>query len=161
MKIENTTHWRTTDLMRLFKACCKQEGMHHRRRVEVEYSKSGRVNGVARIHGVWIKMRIPRKKAEQESIASVFIHELAHNRGVMHENMSNPMRCCCRSLGAWAKDYVIRSKEVKQKPKRNLVQERHIHAKKMLLKHQKILTRENTLVKKWDKKVRYYENRAI
>lgn len=102
----------------------------------------------------------PKRKRE---LAHTFIHELYHCAGVKHKDMRGGY--FYRGDGeyerlAWADAFPVRRVEPKpgkSAEKRNA--EKLAHAAKMLKKHESDLKRKQNLVKKWKRKVKYYENR--
>ena len=89
-------------------------------------------------------------------LASVVVHEMAHNRGILkHHEMLSPWD---GSLDvSWVKGLTLEPKVKTLPPKRDLINERHIHAAQMLAKHETLFNKEKRLAKKWRDKVRYYE----
>lgn len=163
MQVINETHWDTQNLRKLFIAACKAEG-HGKIHtiVKMIYSKSGYIHGKAILGGRYIWMYIPKNldlnnKYTRESFAQIFVHELDHNKGLCH----NEMRGHSGINVDWCNDISFKKKEPKPKKQRNIVQERYEHASKMLKKHKTKLKRQETIVKKWSKKVKYYEKKNI
>jgi hypothetical protein len=93
--------------------------------------------------------------------ARVFEHEVLHNKGVRHREMTPSQRNCDEPLPKWAEGLVIRLKEPKAKRSAaDKVAEREQHAREMLAAYERKQKRVATLLKKWKAKVRYYERRA-
>jgi len=175
LKITNNTHFQTKDLKKVMKECMKHEGIN-KCGCAVNYSKSGRIHGYAYLNSTTVIMFIPKTKlvaiagsdgttvqrrenftftqGAVERFAQIFTHELHHNLGLHHKEMKPSWKINCE----WAKGYPIFIKEDKPKPKRNLKKERYEKALTKVKQYQTRLKKTNTILKKWQKKVRYYEN---
>jgi len=107
---------------------------------------------------------------EMRKLAWVFIHELMHCAGKEHKDMrggyfnkwDDPAKWGDpdRNDLSWADAFEVRREEPKpgkSAEKRNA--EKLAHAAAMLKKHESDLKRKQNLVKKWKRKVKYYENR--
>ena len=92
-------------------------------------------------------------------LAQVTLHELAHNRGVKEHREMLDWWDGSLDISWLTEDLTLVPKIAKLPPKRDLINERHIHALKMLKKHETKLKRQTTLTKKWRKKVKYYEKK--
>ena len=162
LKVKNHTQWDTKDIRKLFLECMRREGATCCF-VNVVYKvrrwNTSNMSGRATVNGYTVKMLIPRgDKLSMDDImwiARVFIHELGHNKGLLHEDMVSTHDIDCD----WAKPYKIRKKEPKPKPKRNLKQERYEKAKAKVRQYQTKVKRDINLLKKWEKKAKYYEKK--
>ena len=153
MELINRTGWRSDDLRSFFYACCKRAGYDTKRRVEVITSRSPwRVRGLASVGGRWIKMLLPDEPFELKLMAQVFIHELDHNAGLNHEDMVKSYNIDA----SWANSLMLRKKEPKAKPKRDIIKERSDHAEKMLQAWERKLNLAKTKQKLWAGKAAYY-----
>lgn len=124
----------------------------------------GFVSGLGRYYSKWIRLGIPKEwfgrdlaRDEIEVLASVAVHEIAHNRGVRHPDMTFDARYSDVVHGSWAERLVVRLAVKEVVVKQDVREKRAAHAKKMLEVHSKRLGREKNLVKRWEAKVRYYE----
>jgi len=93
-------------------------------------------------------------ESEVERFSQIFIHELGHNRVLHHDEMLGSWKIDCK----WARDFKVNIRENKPKIKRDLKQDRYDNAKNKVKELMTKIKRNNTLLKKWEKKVRYYEN---
>lgn len=174
LTIENKTNYKTKDLRKLFLECMKREGVQNCY-VKVKYSRKSYINGyawynsynvvmffrktkifhIAGSNGTEYKRREITELTPEEIVrtSQVFIHELGHNRGLRHDEMVSSFNMDC----SWTNEFQIRTNEKKPKPKRNLKQERYEHSQKKVKQLTTKLKRNQTLLKKWKKKVRYYE----
>jgi hypothetical protein len=165
LKLTNKTAWDTRDLRAFILAGLREEvGAFHTYYVDV---RNRRVYyGRGTYHGRWIGLYPdPDTPLEGETLirlAQTLAHETHHNTGERHKDMvlstTLPVAWAHKLV---AEGFTIRKAEVKLKPKRDLVNERHIHAAKMLAKHERDLKRKQNLVEKWRGKVNYYERRAV
>lgn len=88
----------------------------------------------------------------------VLAHEVDHNKNIRHKDMSDREREVEWADKLIARGFVVRL--VRPKPKKDkpsLQEQRAAHAAKMLAEHEKKMKREQKLVTKWKRKVRYYE----
>lgn len=86
-------------------------------------------------------------------VAQIFSHELHHNLGLNHKDMIDWDKINCD----WAKSFVIRKKEVKEKPKKDLKFARYEKAVAKVQDYESKLRRIKNLLKKWQNKAKYYE----
>jgi len=153
MKVENHTIYNTRDLRKLFLAGLKHEGMDPKNyKIVVKYRK-GRTYGYAYYNRKWIQINLPKEcyQLSIKQVARTLVHEICHNRGLRHREMDY------KTIDtSWAEGYSIRFEKPKEK-KRDIQLERFEHAKKMLDKYESKLKRQKNLVKKWKRKVYYYE----
>lgn len=178
MRVKNETNFRTSDLKAIITEAIRQAEKDNKQ--QLKYKKDVIIfvvnskywmSGCAHYFGDTMKIRIPSRieswgrgggTSPQKDLAFVAYHETFHLLGYKHSQMPT----CKWSLTkgdkfAWAEELPIRYKELQIKPKRNLRQERHTHAKKMLTKHQRRLKLQKTLTKKWADKVKYYERNGV
>ena len=166
MKIRNKTGYSTRDLSKIFRACEKHEGTKHKYRiVDVVYSKSGYVSGRATVgdsisNGRWIKMRIPKPERAGNnlvrSVARVYIHELMHNYGQRHSEMQDVYCMDVSFIDGFKLDFAPVEKKKKQRPTN---EDKLAKVEKLLDKWTKQQKKCATYIKKYKKKVRYYERR--
>lgn len=162
MKVKNHTKYDTQFLRHLFIACEKHEGTNYRyREVEVLNKRGGGVSGRAWVHSRHVNMYLPSGRGpghslKSHSIAQVYIHEVGHNLGLRHKDMGS-----VSSINvSWLADEPVPAKKPKPpKAKPNIVEVRAIHAQDMLDKWQKKMNRAKTFVKKYQRKVRYYQKK--
>jgi len=156
MKIINKTQYDTRYLRSLFIQCEKHEGTNYKyREVEVLKSKRTRVHGKAWYNSRYVTIYLPNN-ASVHSIARVYIHEVGHNIGLRHKDMAY--------IGnidiTWLHDEIAPLKKPKtSKPKPNIVEVRANHAQTKLDEWEKKLARAKTFVKKYRKKVKYYQKK--
>ena len=156
MKVINKTNYDTRYLRSLFIKCERHEGTNPKyREVTVYESKRRRVHGRAWIRSRYIDMYLPAE-ANIRSIARVYIHEVGHNLGLRHSQMIDINLIDT----LWLPDETVPHKPIKtQKPKLNIVEIRATKAQKKLDEWNKKLSRAKIYVKKYQKKVKYYEKR--
>ena len=95
------------------------------------------------------------RRSQVRQIAGTLMHELAHNFGVRHKEMS---RQACREDVEWSDAFEIR---LRAQPKKVTAVERsekrELHVRKMIAKHERQLARTQKLLKQWRQKARYYD----
>jgi len=181
MKITNKTNWDTLDLKKVLTRALdeddKVEGKYKYRsylEVTISYSKGypswvikhyqkqnkelpirERYSGSAWVGGTNMGLRVPREKFNVGHFVEVFIHEMSHIRGIRSH----------RAIGTvedeelrWTKDYPVRQKEIKVKPKPDLQMRRYEHVLEMLKAKKSQLKRLQNQIKKWNQKRKYYES---
>ena len=179
LKMHNKTEWSGRELRKLFLAALKAEGAGNAKRcynIHVEYRTSPcytlGVTGMARLDGstIWMYLPTPARLASHlypssaepcyetkdkfvKQVAKVFVHELGHNLGLKHKEM---VRVSSIDV-SWSAGMVLTHKRPAPKVKKDLQVVRSENAKRHLAEHEKKLKREQGLVRKWRKKVRYYE----
>lgn len=179
MRIINKTEWDTKHLMSLINAVIRHEGYEKPRAIRIETKKSilQEVTGTAYRFGNYIIMRVPMTTFKDfarnndgtvrrfrsptnfpvKTFAQVLMHELSHLSGVWeHKDMVN----WWEQDVDFTKDFAVLPKEIKQKPKKNLILERYQKALGKVREKESIIKRNQILLKKWQKKVRYYEKRC-
>ena len=166
MRIHNNTAYRTADLRKFFLAGIRSMGAESNKEIHVHYSRGsvhrGRATyGQPGVQGSWIAMWLPRDPAKLQlsTFARVFEHEVSHNLGVRHQDMSDNVRYCRGALPKWAEGLELTFQAPKPKPKVDLVEKREAHARKMEAKWLKKLVAAQRVHRKWKLKVRYYERR--
>ena len=169
MKIDNRTHFQTSDLRHLLQRVAEIEfdpDVRKRLRVEIRYGRrlqNGACSGRARLGSPWTRVRVPSTGVDPVDFAMVAAHEMAHVRGLRHRDMNTSRYDRTqnwREVYAWAADYPIGVKEKKPRPGADQkLTVRLAHARKMLGRHTHGLKLETTLVKRWKARVKYYEKK--
>lgn len=165
LKLTNQTGWNTMDLRLFVRAGLKAEIGKWWGTYYVDVRNRRRYFGRGMVNGLWIGLYPePGVLMDGEDLirfAQTLAHEVQHNKGERHGTMTVATELPVEWAHTLLADgFAIRQAEVKLKPKRDIVNERHIHAAKMLAMHDAKLRREEKLVKRWAAKVRYYERRA-
>jgi hypothetical protein len=161
MKIDNQTVYSTRHLRKIFIACEKNEGTNHKfRNVKVIYGRSARVRGYAWYNSNSVVMKLPKPKEVKDigwihatihNLARVYIHEVGHNLNLHHAEMMN----------WWDMDIdFLEEGEVQtQKPKKSAAEKNEEKARLKLDEWTKKMKRAENLVKKYKKKVKYYDKK--
>ena len=161
MKLINNSKWDTNDLRRLIYANIIKAGMSIRRKIEVSTTHSNSIHelrnysGRAGLNTNWINLTVPKPDKTFNPIifSQVLQHELAHNRGLRHKEMLDWWTI----NQDWAKDFIVNPKIEKPiKPKTQIKEENAI---KMFKIYQTKLKRTKTILKKWERKVKYYQKK--
>jgi hypothetical protein len=157
MKITNKTQYDTRYLRRLFLACENHEGTNPKRRhVCVQPKSGGGVGGYAWYNSHSVVMKLSGVKADARDVAQVYIHEVGHNLGLRHKDMA---ACKDIQIDFWPDEAVPLKAAKPTKPKPSIVEQRAAKAEAKLTEWTKKLNRAKTYVKKYQRKVRYYQKR--
>ena len=164
IRIRNNTHWATRDLRRFVAKVAKREGMKTVR-VTFVYNRQvyDRCSGYAWYHTDRSVIRIPSERVDKRSLALVLAHEFGHNQGLKHKDMRGDSRYQWvgnwRERYAWAEELALEKSQPKRKP-RKTANDKLAHALKMVAAWKTKAKRTETMLKKWERKVRYYEKQA-
>ena len=171
MQIHNNTEYRTSDLRKIFTACCKMADVKvvaKRLSVTVDCSRTI-ITGESFIGANVVWMHIPKNVTPKECkklvrlLVWTFIHELYHCGGYDHYSMRNMV---------WAQKYIQKHPEAdcvswadkfelrKKISKEEYYKERFDHAGKMVERHIARSEKEKKLIANWKRKFRYYERRV-
>lgn len=161
MLLKNQTNYKSADLRRFFFAGLRAKGASTSKHILVIYGRGLAHHGLATIgrghEASWIRMSLPRDPTKLDilKIARVFEHEVDHNLGLGHRHMQNWWTL----QPTWQEGLELRhqAKQKTVKVARNLRAEREARARKLLARAERKLAAAERLVKKWSKKVRYYE----
>ena len=181
MKIINQTAYDTRGLRDVFIACAREVWRREKDRntkpknlrVTVKYHRGASwIGGYAWHNASSVVLKLPRPErlqrfteplAFERKIADVFIHELGHCIGIRGHRNGDKHDTHEHLYQDWIKEAIGEGFKVavavpKPKPDRKTIQaKRYEHAQKMLAKHQRNLNRTKTILKKWQRRVRYYE----
>ena len=103
MKIINKTQYSTVDLRRLFTAGLTALGANRVKLIFVTPFVDQRYRGRAGIGDNWIEMLpAPPGRFKTKRFAQVFGHEVAHNLGYTHSEMTLDVRWCLQDV-PWAR----------------------------------------------------------
>ena len=155
LKIENNTELYTSDLRRIFRKCMEQEGVNFCTAI-IHPTNSQYIHGKAYLNGTRVWMYLPEGTPKRiDELAQVFIHELHHCLGLKHREMIKLQLIDVSAVAG----FKVRKQQRKElvKPEKGLQQKRYEKAMRMRNKYQEELKRKEALLKKWDKKVKYYE----
>lgn len=97
-------------------------------------------------------------------MAHLIQHEALHNFGIKHNQMrGTEWERCCRNFDEknyqWCKDYKINPTE--EKPTADIKQKRYEHAIKMLEEKLRQSKRIATSIRKWKRRILYYEKKLL
>jgi hypothetical protein len=171
MRLNNSTQFSTDDLRKFISVCAKQMEVSYilrRMRVVIKRKKKSYwrseetddyPSGCASLSGRYMKIRLP-PVLNKRRLAFVVQHELYHTIGRGH-------RAIAREFGDWeisnsdkfafADNLLLGEKVLNTKPPRNLKEERHKKAISKVAEFERKLKLTKTLLKKWQRKVKYYQ----
>lgn len=183
MKLVNTTPYDSKDLKDFIYVCGKK--LRGGRKITKEllvitkarYSGNG-ISGLGWLQKVWvrkhghqgylIKLKIPVNLGQmpvekfKRDLAHVVIHELMHCQGSNHWKIHKLEKKYGYTWGAetlsFADNLPLGLKTQTSKPQRDIRSERYVQAKKKVVEMTSKVKRYENLLKKWRKKVKYYEN---
>lgn len=156
IKIKNDTEYETRNLRKIISRCIKTDGPRAETKMDIHIRPSKKyLSGYAYLNSNFVCMRIPSTgEIDTVRFTQIFIHELQHCRGEVHREMVKS-----KTIDAgWAKAFPIQKRPVKIKPVADLKSKRYETAKSRVSKYEIKMKRMATLLKKWKRKVTYYEN---
>lgn len=159
MKISNKTGYSTRHLRKIFLACEKNEGTDHgHRNVEVIYGRKKSVSGYAWYNSNKVVMKLPKPEflTKIHQLAQVYIHEVGHNLNLRHREMMKWWNIPVEFLEEG--NLEVKTQKT-QKTKKSVVEINEEKARKKLAEWGKKLNRAKTFVKKYQKKVTYYDKK--
>lgn len=170
MKIDNKTNYSTRHLRNIFLACERNEGTDPKHReVKVTYTQGGATVGYAWYNSNRVVIRLPRPKKQYDNLASihrvarVYIHEVGHNLNLKHKEMMHWWDIEIDFLEAGRVEFksvaLKPKKEAVKKIKKSAVENNEEKARKKLAEWEKKMNRAKNLVKKYQKKVKYYDKK--
>lgn len=161
MKIINRTDWDTGDLQRLIRRTMKEVGIEKDQMNRVVVNKSRKwISGRAWRYTGQVEMCVPNgQKFRTDRFVQVLVHEFHHILGLHHEDMVSSFTLDYD----WTKKFRVNKKEQKPKPKpKEPIQiTRHRIALRRVKEKEAIIRRNQKLLRKWNKKVKYYEKELM
>lgn len=179
IKLVNKTAYSTRDLRAFLRAGLRALGARSDKVVVVRYQRvvwqTVDQDGVRRVeYGPLGRGRLGRPGREAQQIwlhlprepetlvvgdvAHTLYHELLHNRGARHRDMTHEQRFWNGVPAPWCEGLSIGLEP--EKPQENLIERREAHAREMLALWTKKQRLALTLRRKWAAKVRRYERIA-
>jgi hypothetical protein len=179
VKIKNPTHWKTQDIAGLIYRVAQDEldkGALKFARVRIVYGRknSGALGwctygtGLRPNVNMWLVLPKPGERLDIVKVAKVIAHELGHAKGLRHRDMRNTRYGWVegwRERYAWAVDYEfgMRPEPAKKSREEQLVERRSkavIKAEKMVRKWTITAKRSNTMLKKWQTRLKAASRRT-
>ena len=168
MKIKNETHWRTKDLRAFATRVARLElKPDHAKRYTVHVNYGGRgesCSGHAYCNSNACYVHVSSVSIDRIDFAYVLAHEMAHSRGLRHKDINGLSRYDrvgkYRERYAWADNLPLEKKIAK--PKKTTAEKADL---KIVNCFEKINTwgtkakRANNAIRKWKRKLKYYEKR--
>lgn len=169
MKLLNTTGYRSDDLRKFFRAGLK--ALHGRPNVWIyaTQNRGPKIHGKAQLGGSWIEMFLPPPDKMRPNypfllqLALIYEHEIYHHLGVNHKDMTELVLYSMGPMPEWARGGLsIRVRDKKPAPSiEDKVRAKLDHARDFLKTWETKSRRIATGVKKWKRRVRYYERSLI
>jgi hypothetical protein len=188
IKLTNKTKYCTADLRAFLRAGFRAYGTRVNKIVVVRYwrvayhytdqSTSERVPVMSRVAGrgrlgrpdreaqhIWLHLPRDHGALSVGDLAHTLYHELLHNRGARHRDMTPEQMRWNGVPAPWTNGLSIGLEPAKPKPSREqrlsrLIEEREAHARQKLREAQTRLRRARTIERAWHAKVKYYERVA-
>lgn len=160
MKLRNKTRYDTRLLRKYILMVMKKIGVQPKRYiVDVKYRRlNSRILGRGRYYGKWICLYMTRDTQNLGQLLGTIEHELYHNLGTDHRDMSNGHLVV--DWDEYNKKLIFEHPE-KLKPKIDKVKLREERARANLRKAETRLKRAKTIYAKWLNKVKYYDNKVV
>jgi hypothetical protein len=169
MKLNNQTHWRTDQLKAIIQRVAETELSPEQRkllRVTIVYARRhGCSTGCAAYYSHWMRVRVQFENFNKIDFALVCAHEMAHTRGMKHPQMRNLPAYSRLPESANLYSWVL-AMPVEKKPKRtkppteSVIGSRAVSVAAMVAQWQSKVKRATTILKKWQRKQRYYERKV-
>lgn len=168
MKVINETVYETRDLKAIFQKAAEMElepAARKRLRVKVVYSR-GRHSGCAWLNSSRATVRVPHPysrarfwvKLSPTKLAFLACHEFAHCRGMQHQQMPSYLKdwsaADAHERYIWARELSVRVKT--PVVRRVSMDDKLAHVQRRLALAKTRAQRAATLLKKWQRKERYY-----
>ena len=125
IRIINETDYNTSDLKKIIRLVCDELMVKEDKKITIKYRHRPRGTkqcwGQARLplsyerEGEWSMVTLPRVGVDPVDFARVVKHELRHNLGVKHRDMTVEQKYCTTGCD-WAKGMVIRRKSTVRLP---------------------------------------------
>lgn len=163
MRLVNHTRYSSPDLKKRIEDVLRAEGVKHQGyKVKVNYARQKRgVSGRAWLHSKYFELHLTRTKVSVAQLLQVTHHELMHTLGVKHERGECLMarhytdeRVPPDSQG-YMEEAVVCAVSPAQRYEKQLAL-----AKKNLKKAQTRAKRAATILKKWERRVRFYNKKV-
>jgi hypothetical protein len=173
IKLINKTAYSSRDLRTFLRAGFRALGARTDKIVTVRYQRADSgVGGRGRLgrpgqeaKHIWLHVPRDTKLLNIGDLAHTLYHELLHNRGAMHRDMTPEQMRWNGMPAPWCVGVSIGLEPAKPKPTReeraaSLIEKREAHARQKLKEAQTRLRRARTLERTWHARVRYYERVA-
>lgn len=172
LTLNNKTAWTRRSLRKLVMAGLKEYALEtNYYRVDVVPAGQRRTcSGYAYYNTGYVCVRIPHPRFVQgedglryitDQFARVFEHEVMHNLGMSHPDMTKEgYRCRSGDAPTWAAGILLEPKKTKVKPTRqDRVNQREANAGAMVKRWERKLKLARTKLRYWQSKVRYYDRK--
>lgn len=156
MRIVNKTDYKTRELRSYIIEVMRECGVNFKHYwVEIEYQRGYR-RGLGSYGRPWMKLFMTHGRKNLMDFCYVAAHEIQHNLNVRHKEMNE---AAIRAPWEKYKDLWL-EEHPKPKVKINPVQARAENARKYQRIWERKVKLASTMLKKWKKRVRYYEKKT-
>lgn len=167
MKIINNTHWRSEHLRAFITRIAQDEIEPSARKalvVTVKYNRAkdkGWCSGRAKLGRPVMTIMVPSQVVDKIDLAHVIAHELAHTRGMDHNQMRGSARYRrvgnWREIYGWAEAMPLEKEAPKKKPRADVQLQRYARALAAEQRWATKLKRAQTALRNLRPKLRRYE----
>lgn len=169
MRIENSTWWRSDQIMAIARRVAETELDPAKRKrfvVRVKYGRRGaNVTGHAAYHGSYIQLFLGSDAVDTVDLAFTIAHEMAHSRGMTHVQMHGSPRWCLidgwKDVYAWAAGMPVERQAPKARPTLDDRREqRAAHCRSMVARWERRKKLASNKVRVWARRLRAVEARV-
>ena len=172
MRVVNHTRWRTNHLRAFLTRVAQAELTPAQRqllRVEIKYNRQkdrGSCSGHAQCPGNRMCVMVPSVTVDKVDLAMVIAHEMAHTHGLSHPSMrGNPayrrLPPRTQAIYSWASDLPLEPKpKAMPRTPAQKNEEKLTKVIRMVQKWERRAKLTKTILTKWRRKQRYYEQRT-
>lgn len=169
VKIKNLTQWATRDLRRfVIQALNEVDDLNKKKVVHCTFKVSrfkttDGCAGNAYLNGSHMVIKLRNDFVDKIDLAFVLGHEIGHLLGLDHADMRGSARWNRlpghRGLYAWGSFLPLNKQPVLASPPKPSNSDKAAHCQKMIDAWERKQNRASTAIKKWEKKLKYYQKK--
>lgn len=164
--VDNRTDYTAKSIKAFYKPIAEHEGLAGEDlfiRAVNQYRGGAKYNHSKAKYGCyWVELAIWRPEDLHEDrkkkLIQIAMHEFAHCRGLHHKDMGD---CYSFETSWFPKDLNLEVKQASNPLPKDIKKERYENAKKHLKEAEAKVKRWGNVIKKWKKKVKYYEKSGL